>query len=76
MKFEHDAKPSTRTDPQFAQTNKYLLILVPWYGVHLGVSQEVRAVSDLDVNHPLLGFVLYKLISYPLYGLSVSTEKQ
>lgn len=76
MKFEHDARPTILTDPWFAQTNEYLLILVPWYGVHLGVSQEMRAVSDLDVNHPLLGFVLNKLIRYPLYGLSVSPEKQ
>lgn len=36
----------------------------------------MRAVSDLNINHSLLGFVLNKLIGYPLYGLAVSTGKE
>lgn len=56
-------------------SNTVLLFLVPRYGIHFGVRQEMRAVSDLNINHSLFGFVLDKLVGYPLYGLSVSAEK-
>lgn len=34
------------------------------------------AVSDLNINHPFLCFVLNKLVGNPLYGFSVSAEKE
>lgn len=64
----------------FAKSWKYsyedLLFLVPWYGIHFSVSQKMWAVSNLNINHSFPRFVLNKLIGYPLYGLSVSTEKE
>lgn len=65
--------PSLESTTQ--DSNTVLLFLVPRYGIHFGVCQEMRAVSDLHINHSLLGFVLDKLVGYPLYGLSVSAEK-
>ena len=38
----------------------------------MGISQEVGAVSDLNINHPLFGLVFNKLIGYSLDGVSVT----
>lgn len=53
----------------------HLLFLVPWNGFYVSVSQKVWAVSDFNVDDPFFGFVLHKLISYPLDRLSVATGK-
>lgn len=53
----------------------YILFLVPWNGFYVSVSQQVWAVSDFNVDDPFFGFVLHKLISYPLDRLSVATGK-
>lgn len=72
---KNTVNPKIHITKACSYSNKYLLFLVPWYGVHFSVSQKMWAVSDLNINHSLLGFVLDKLIGYSLYGISVSTEK-